>query len=203
MRMGLFLLVSSSPQHLVYFHHDKPGRSSAFSNLLKQQRQHNVFLDWFRNTKGYTRLETRKCSQQQHGNHILLSQPRAKRGLSWEARKGSQKVGAVRERIRDGSRGGNTSSMRPCVFHVTIGKPVGEVLPGGGARLFQRREAFFLRLQRRLVCSFDYGIGAWCMPLCRCLSPITNNTRSDSDEYHHTVYVTSHVKHNITKVENR
>ncbi|CAL9040318.1 unnamed protein product, partial [Musa banksii] len=84
---------------LVRVHDDKPGRSSALSNLLKQQRKkHNVFLTWFRNTKGYTRLETRKCSQR-YGNHTLLSQPRAKRGLtSWEARKG-QKVGAVRERI--------------------------------------------------------------------------------------------------------
>ncbi|CAD5166278.1 unnamed protein product [Musa acuminata subsp. malaccensis] len=194
MRMGRFLLV--------HVHDDKPGRSSALSNLLKQQRKkHNVFLFWFRNTKGYTRLETRKCSQQQHGNHILLSQPRAKRGLSWEARKCSQKVGAVRERIDPwDSRWFKRRQHRRCV-HVTIGKPVGEVLPGG-ARLFQRREAFFLQLQRPLGL-FDYGIGAWCMPPCRCLSPITNNTRSDSDEYHHTLYVTSHVKHNITKVENR
>ncbi|CAL9164958.1 unnamed protein product, partial [Musa hybrid cultivar] len=59
---------------LVHVHDDKPGRSSAFS--------------------GYTRLETGKCSQR-YGNPTLLSQPRAKRGLSWEARKG-QKVGAMR-----------------------------------------------------------------------------------------------------------
>ncbi|CAL9084870.1 unnamed protein product [Musa acuminata var. zebrina] len=117
-------------------------------------------------------------------NHILLSQPRAKRGLSWEARKGQKsrsRAGEDRSMGFEMVQEEATSSMRPFVFHVTIGKPVGEVLPGGGARLFQRREAFFLRLQRRFVCLFDYGIGAWCTPPCRCLSPITNNTRFDSD----------------------